>query len=772
MNQKTIALAWLNAGWEVFPCFETDTWAAEKLHTRKSPDTRRGFYDATNKKDVVEAYWDAHSGRLVGIRIPASVNVLDIDLKTDPPKDGFEALAEAGLDYPSTFSVKTPSGGMHFYYKKDPARLVKPTADLKLADGRILEGVDRRTLGSYTIAYTTEAPLIEELTEAPAWLNAETNQVGLNPFSGTLNDWFLALPPGEPDPRVSRAINRFPDGDFGHSDMLRMQTELVNLGAERHVGVQQALEMLEALWLHGQYNTVHNQTSWNSALEGAVRQYGGAKDSQVLISVQVGTPVASAIKPLADAHDSAAMEWVACHLNDTYCWTKFTGWLRYEEGIWKSRSDENLREAIRKIIHQFWEDARRDPDLHQAISTLRGFLSKSRLSALEALLRGFLEVEDDVLDGHVDLLNAKNGVIDLKTGELLPHDPSYYFTKQTICDYKPNAKHPDWTKALAAIPDYALEYIHTFFGQSLTGYLLTEDIALILGGGGRNGKSTICDLTLKVMGRFAVLASPALLTAKDSDHTTELTDLVGKRFALLEEFPQGNSLNVSRLKRIVGTAEISGRRMRQDNQTWDATHTLAITTNHEIYIASGDDGTWRRLVKINFPYRYVSNPSLPNDRPVEQGLRDRLLAGKEGQHEAVLAWLVEGAIKWFASDRKLPKLPKEVQADIDEWRSSQDSLGSFLKDSVELEPSSWVAQADLHQMFKSDYGENNLYAEKAFNAALKSHEFIVSHGIKVATRQRTGSKAISRPNALENSWVSTSQLANQTTLIKGLRFKH
>jgi putative DNA primase/helicase len=773
MNQKSIALAWLNAGWEVFPCYETDTWAGSKLHTRKSPDTPRGFYDATDNPEIVEAYWDAKPERLVGIRIPANVNVLDIDLKIEPPKDGFEALTEAGLEVPESFSVETPSGGLHVYCKKDPTRLVKATSDLKLSDGRVLVGVDRRTLGSYTITYSADAPRIEDLAEAPNWLNEESEQTGLNPYSGSLNNWFAELPIGEPDDRVSRAIKRFPTEEFGHADMLRMQTELVNLGAELHTGVQEAIELLQALWLHGEYNTLRYQADWNSALEGAVKKFGGPSTSEVaIVSVLSTSDSTTAIKPLADAHDSAATEWVASCLNSTYCWTKYTGWLGYEDGVWKSRSDENLREAIRKIIHKFWEDARRDPDLHSALSTLKSFLSKARLSALEALLRGFLEVEDNVLDGHIDMLNAKNGVIDLKTGELLPHDPSYYFTKQTICDFKPNAKHPDWTKALAAIPEYALDYIHTLFGQSLTGFLLSEDIALVLGGGGRNGKSTICDLTLKVMGRFAVLASPALLTAKDSDHTTELTDLAGKRFALLEEFPQRNSLNVSRLKRVVGTAEISGRRMRQDNQTWDATHTLVITTNHEIHIPSGDDGTWRRLVKINFPYRYVADPSLPNDRPVEQGLRDRLLAGEEGQHEAVLAWLVEGASKWFANDRKLPKVPKEVQADIDEWRASQDSLGSFLKDAVELDPSTWVTQSDLHQMFKVECGIGELDAEKAFNSALKSHEFIVSNGIKVVTRQRTSTKEISRPNPLENQWISSSPLAKQATLIKGLRFKH
>ena len=275
MNQKTIALAWLNAGWEVFPCYETETWAGSKLHTRKSPDTPRGFYDATNNLEIVEAYWDAHPERLVGIRIPASVNVLDIDLKIDPPKDGFEALAEAGLEYPETFTVETPSGGVHCYYKKKPTHVVKPTSDLRLADGRVLIGVDRRTLGSYTIAYAADAPRIEDLADAPDWLDEESEQMGLNPYSGGLNTWLAELAPGQPDERVSKAINRFPDSDFGREEMLRKQAELVKLGAERHTGVQGALEGLEALWLFGEYNTIRYQGDWNSALEGAVRKFGG-----------------------------------------------------------------------------------------------------------------------------------------------------------------------------------------------------------------------------------------------------------------------------------------------------------------------------------------------------------------------------------------------------------------------------------------------------------------------------------------------------------------
>jgi len=82
---------------------------------------------------------------------------------------------------------------------------------------------------------------------------------------------------------------------------------------------------------------------------------------------EINLPESAEGKHLADSHDSAAMEWVASYLNDTYCWNKHFGWLGYKEGVWEERTDENLREAVRRIIHKFWEDARKDPNLQSTL---------------------------------------------------------------------------------------------------------------------------------------------------------------------------------------------------------------------------------------------------------------------------------------------------------------------------------------------------------------------------------------------------------------------
>lgn len=760
---------------------------ADPKEVGKHPALYNWNSEASSDPEVVAKWWEQNPDYNIGVVCNKSgFFVIDIDPRNGGD-DSFQVLEERA-EGSLILTVEAITGeynvrgrvvrGRHLFYKCDPNEKflgnlakeglkgidVKHNGYVVLAPSRHFSGVNYEWAAG-------KAPWETELAEAPDEL--------MNCLRKSQKKPVYSIPESKKD---SFAYLAKISPDFEKFDLEKVLNEGLREG-ERAVGIYQL-----ACSMANKYGTSAQDEEWIISrlldfnaekiippleVEGSNGLLMHVRNAIQFVATNPAVGVV-AVNPygqnLADSHDSAATEWVAGFLGGNFCWSKFTGWLGYENGVWASRSDENIREEVRKAIHEKWKDAHLDPNQHSALPTLKAFLSKARLSGIESLLRGHLEVKPELLDGNVALLNAKNGVIDLKTGALLPHDPNYYFTKQTHCDYIANAKHPDWDKALEAVPSYALDYIQSCFGNGLTGHILNEDIALILGGGGRNGKSTICDLTLKVLGTFAVLASPALLTGKDSDHTTELADLVGKRFALLEEFPMRSSLNVSRLKRVVGTAEISARRMRQDNQTWVASHTLIITTNHEIQIPAGDDGTWRRLIKINLPYRYVAEPTLAHDRPVELGLRERLLEGAEGQHTAVLAWLVQGAVAWFANGRKLPPLPSEVREEIDTWRGSQDVLGTFLTTHLELDPTSYVAQQDLYEMFKKETeGGWDLRDQNSFVLALKSHEFIVSNGLK-AKRERHATKKLSRPN---NPIYSSElrELHSPTMLIQGLRFK-
>src|SRR5690606_18721375 len=93
----------------------------------------------------------------------------------------------------------------------------------------------------------------------------------------------------------------------------------------------------------------------------------------------------------------------------------------------------------------------------------RGKISKFAFkSESESKIRAFLKLaqaEKDIpiipaeLDADPWKLNVLNGVIDLKTGKLTPHDSSYLMTKVAPVNYVPEAQCPNWSQFIHKIMD-------------------------------------------------------------------------------------------------------------------------------------------------------------------------------------------------------------------------------------------------------------------------------------------------------------------------------
>jgi putative DNA primase/helicase len=223
----------------------------------------------------------------------------------------------------------------------------------------------------------------------------------------------------------------------------------------------------------------------------------------------------------------------------------------------------------------------------------------------------------------------------------------------------------------------------------------------IFEGSGSNAKSTIFDGIREATGDFSVTMSKRLLMSNPGDHPTELTTLMGARLAFAEELPDGRNLDVSRLKDIVGTSTITARRMRQDDMTWKATHAPFVNTNYRLSVAETDHGTWRRLALVLFPLRYLEDGK-PLVTPRDRRADPRVKAYFE-QHAdpAVLAWMVDGAAKWYARGRMMPPLPKRIVADTLDWRTEADPVLSYVRDRLVLDEGYAIAATDLTADFNA-----------------------------------------------------------------------
>src|SRR5699024_10348410 len=121
-------------------------------------------------------------------------------------------------------------------------------------------------------------------------------------------------------------------------------------------------------------------------------------------------------------------------------------------------------------------------------------------------------------------------------------------------------------------------------------------------------------------------------------------------------------INAKRLKDAVGTPIMTARRIRENPITWEATHTLFVSTNPKPRFPDTDWAVWRRLVMLTFPYKYMPPGTAltsPEQRHGDPGLRDRLRDNKTVR-EAVLAWIVAGAVRWYAANKVMPPEPASV----------------------------------------------------------------------------------------------------------------
>jgi putative DNA primase/helicase len=447
-------------------------------------------------------------------------------------------------------------------------------------------------------------------------------------------------------------------------------------------------------------------------------------------------------------------------LRGRFRWARGLGWLAWDGRRWAEASDEAVAEVARlwglAHVDAALEAVRKAtaPDTVAMNGWLNVVRSASTVHALVRLAKGVEGVLTDAadLDAHPDLLNVQNGVVDLRTGALTSHDPELLLTRITHARYDRRAQHPDWTAALESLPADVRDFMRIRYGQALTGHMTPDDALVVQQGSGENGKTTVMSAIARALGDYHVLVSDRVVLGNPADHPTELLDLRGARLALIEETPEARRLSVARLKKIVGTPQITARRIRQDAVTFNATHSLFLSTNYTPIVDETDHGTWRRLVLVRFPYRFrKAHETLenPDDRRGDPGLRDRLSRDPEAA-AAVLAWLVDGAVIWYALDRVMPEQPARVATDTRAWRAEADLVLAYFDERLVLDPDRHVMATELladFNRFLVEHGHHG-WSEKVLASRFAGHDLLTGRVSKKKVRQ---GPALSRP---EPTWVA------------------
>jgi putative DNA primase/helicase len=453
---------------------------------------------------------------------------------------------------------------------------------------------------------------------------------------------------------------------------------------------------------------------------------------------------------LEDAHIG---ERIAAQHLQKFIHTKGLGWLKFDGRRWKPVEETIVAEVVRKALIELWETEQERRAETERLKRISGLLSTSRIRAITYVTK-LCKTTEEAFDAHPDLFNVRNGVVNLRDGTLRPHDPALLLTKVTMVDYVPGATHRDWQRALTALRADAVDWLQIRMGQGLTGYPPPDDVLVVAKGSGANGKTTVFDGVREAAGPdYAVTLPERVLLARTGDHPTELMTLRGARLGLMEEFPELGHLNVKRLKDLHGVGEMTARYCGRDSVTWKPSHTVFVTTNYLPRVDESDHGTWRRLALLDFPYRYrkADEPIETKwDLPGDPTLRERLRRGGEGQHEAVLAWLIEGAVKWYRNGQVMPQHPESIREATRAWRGTSDLLMRYIDDDLVFDGESYVVATELFEAFSAWLKANGhvAWSDQNFSARLGQHPEAIAKGVE----KKRGIRS-SRPGLSRSRWV-------------------
>ncbi|MGW3022465.1 phage/plasmid primase, P4 family [Streptomyces sp. NPDC001221] len=471
-------------------------------------------------------------------------------------------------------------------------------------------------------------------------------------------------------------------------------------------------------------------------------------------TVQGLAAVATDVPPRKDADarftDSYLAAEVAAELFDgRFCWTPGMGWLRWTRTVWETAGEEDALEAVRQYAIDRYEGAVREQRNGGDRADVEGWhktLTVGRLSAVVKLARGIVKVDDDALDADRDLLNVRNGIVDLTTGKLHPHDPGQFMTRIAGVDYDPDATSTAWGQVLSAMPDDVRDWMQARMGQAATGHRNEDDVVPILQGSGSNAKTTFTEGISQALGTYHTLVPDALLLG--SAQRDESMTLRGSRYALIEETPKAASLNSTMLKKVTSPT-MTGHHLYARETTWQTTHSLFVTTNYRPVVTETDGGTWRRLALVTFPYRYVDGTPDPSkgERRKDRALRGRIESGDPEILRAALRWIVDGARAWYDADKVLPTAPETVVRDTAKWRMETDLVMAYWDERLEPDPGTYVIASDLFADFNEWASSRNYHerTERGFTPKFESHDVTVQHRVTRKDRMRPTASGMSRP---------------------------
>lgn len=316
-------------------------------------------------------------------------------------------------------------------------------------------------------------------------------------------------------------------------------------------------------------------------------------------------------------------------------------------------------------------------------------------------------------DKNLDLFNCQNGTLNLKTFDFTPHNSDDLLSKISNVIYEPFAKSEEWEKFINEVMQGdtdKTEYLQKILGYSLTADTNLETCFILYGATTRNGKSTLIETMLYMLGNtagYGMSMQPQTLAQKQNKDSRQasgdIARLDGCRFLNASEPPKRMIFDVGLLKNLLGRDSITARHLHEREFEFIPRFKLFINTNFLPLITDDTLFTSGRINVITFDRHFE-----PHEQ--DKNLKNKLI--KAENLSGILNWCIEG-LKLYYKDGAKP--PQAVTTATDEYRTNSDKIGNFIAECLEQQAGTNTKALDVYIKYKEWCSNNGFGVENKGN---------------------------------------------------------
>jgi len=334
-----------------------------------------------------------------------------------------------------------------------------------------------------------------------------------------------------------------------------------------------------------------------------------------------------------------------------------------------------------------------------------------------------------------------NGVVNLRTGEVREARQDDYISIASPVAHDPEMPIPHFQRFLeTSHPDPEVrDFLQKVLGYSMTNETREQKMFIHHGAQTANGKSVLMNVLAAILDDHLAPASEKTIIRQRSMASQrigqDMVDLTGHRFLMLNETQEGGMLDNETVKSVTSGDLRADRPHAQANVKHRITGKIHLITNHLPHITP-DPAMRRRLTIIPWTQSFLGR----EDPNLEAKLNSEL--------PGILAWLVQGAIRWYADFEANSQSgliePAAVSRELDQFFEEEDEVGLWISERCmvldsDTEPKTWTTNKDLY----SDYSawrfesslQGNAISTNAFGRRLQGKGFepkVVRLGDKTA----------------------------------------